>query len=56
MSLSAEAPVEIYPFVRWVEKLLEENGDRVLRLKGILDVVGCARPVVVHGVQHIFHP
>ena len=56
LSLSAEAPIEIYPFVRWVEKLLEENGDRVLRLKGILDVVGCARPVVVHGVQHIFHP
>ena len=56
LSLSAEAPIEIYPFVRWVEKLLEENGDRVLRLKGILDVVGETRPVVVHGVQHVFHP
>ena len=56
LSLSAGTPIDIYRFVRWVEKLLEENGDRVLRLKGILDVVGDTRPVVVHGVQHIFHP
>ena len=56
LSLTAETPIEIYRFVRWVEKLLEEHGERVLRLKGILDVAGDARPVVVHGVQHIFHP
>ena len=56
LSLTVEAPIEIYRFVRWVEKLLEEDGERVLRLKGILDVAGDTRPVVVHGVQHIFHP
>ena len=56
LSLTADAPIEIYRFVRWVETLLEAHGDRILRLKGILDVAGDARPVVVHGVQHIFHP
>ena len=56
LSLSAEKPIEIYRFVRWVEALLEAHGDRVLRLKGILDVAGNDRPVVVHGVQHVFHP
>ena len=56
LSLEAEAPIEIYRFVRWVEALLEQHGDRILRLKGILDVAGDSRPVVVHGVQHIFHP
>ena len=56
LSLTVEAPMEIYRFVRWVEKLLEEDGERVLRLKGILNVAGDTRPVVVHGVQHIFHP
>ena len=56
LGLSAAAPIEIYRFVRWVERLLEENGDRILRLKGILHVAGDPRPVVVHGVQHIFHP
>lgn len=28
----------------------------MLRIKGILNVRGEARPVVVHGVQHILHP
>ena len=56
LCLSADAPIEIYRFVRWVERLLEESGDRILRVKGILDVAGDPQPVVVHGVQHIFHP
>ena len=56
LSLTADAPIQIYRFVRWVETLLEAHGERILRLKGILDVAGDARPVVVHGVQHIFHP
>ena len=56
LSLSIEAPVEIYRFIRWVERLLERNGDRVLRLKGILNVAGDPLPVVVHGAQHVFHP
>jgi G3E family GTPase len=28
----------------------------MLRLKAILNVAGQDRPVVVHGVQHLFHP
>ena len=56
LSLSIEAPVEIYRFIRWVEQLLERNGGHVLRLKGILNVAGDPLPVVVHGVQHVFHP
>jgi len=27
----------------------------LLRVKGVLNIVGCAGPVVVHGVQHVFH-
>jgi G3E family GTPase len=55
-SLHAEAPIEIHRFVAWVEGLLEAHGDRLLRLKGILDAAGSDVPIVVHGVQHIFHP
>ncbi len=55
-SLHAEAPIEIHRFVAWVEGLLEAHGDRLLRLKGILDAAGSEAPIVVHGVQHIFHP
>ena len=56
LSLSIEVPIEIFRFIRWVEQLLERNGDRVLRLKGVLNVAGDSQPVVVHGVQHVFHP
>ena len=56
LSLSIETPVEILRFIRWVEQLLERCGDRVLRLKGVLNVAGDPLPVVVHGVQHVFHP
>ena len=56
LCLSADTPIEIYRFVRWVEKLLEESGERILRVKGVLDVAGDTQPVVVHGVQHVFHP
>lgn len=31
-------------------------GSHILRVKGILNIEGNAQPVVVHGVQHIFHP
>ena len=36
--------------------LLHAHGERVLRVKGILNVLGLATPVVIHGVQHIIHP
>ena len=55
-SLYAEAPLEAHRFIAWVERLLEAHGDRLLRLKGLLDLAGSDGPVVVHGVQHIFHP
>jgi G3E family GTPase len=27
-----------------------------LRVKGVLNVAGEAGPIVIHGVQHVFHP
>ena len=32
------------------------RGASVLRMKGILDLLGEDRPVAIHGVQHVFHP
>lgn len=56
MSLTAETPLRIDRVVAWIEDTLIAQGDRLLRLKGILDVEGSAVPIVVHGVQHVFHP
>ena len=40
----------------WLSLLLQAHGDRILRVKGLLNVYGSETPVVVHGVQHLVHP
>jgi G3E family GTPase len=39
-----------------LDRMAEFGGNKLLRIKGILDIEGSDRPVVVHGVQHLFHP
>jgi G3E family GTPase len=36
--------------------LASTQGERLLRVKGILDLAGQDRPVVIQGVRHLFHP
>ena len=38
------------------QALVEVHGERILRFKGLLHVAGESSPIVVHGVQHLFHP
>ena len=40
----------------WMSMLLHRHGDRVLRIKGLLNVAGLPGPVLVNGVQHLVHP
>jgi G3E family GTPase len=40
----------------WLDMLIATRGESVLRIKGILNLVGHDRPVAIHGVQHLFHP
>jgi G3E family GTPase len=40
----------------WLEMLAITRGASILRLKAILNLTGEDRPVVLHGVQHVFHP
>ena len=56
LSLTAQQPLRLDRVVAWIENLLLDHGDRLLRLKGILDLEGSAVPIAVHGVQHVFHP
>lgn len=51
-----EPPLRWDAFVDWAEMLSASQGDRLLRLKGVLNVAGVAGPVAVHAVQHLFHP
>ncbi len=54
--LTWEAPLDWNRFVDWAEMLSVSQGDRLLRLKGVLNVAGVANPVAIHAVQHLFHP
>jgi G3E family GTPase len=54
-SLALEGPVEWAAFAVWLSALLHAHGERVLRVKAVLDTGGDRR-VVVDGVQHVVHP
>src|SRR3546814_16988742 len=36
--------------------LISLYGGNILRIKGMLNVAGAEEPIVIHGVQHVFHP
>jgi G3E family GTPase len=42
-------------FGLWLTMLLHAHGERVLRVKGILNIEGAATPVLVNGVQRLMH-
>jgi len=54
--LTYDRPLDWIVFGIWLTMLLHTHGQNVLRVKGILNVVGLDTPVVINGVQHIVHP
>jgi G3E family GTPase len=54
--LTSEQPLAWEAFSAWLGRLRNGAGDDLLRVKGILNLIGESAPVVVHGVHHIFHP
>jgi G3E family GTPase len=56
LSFVADRPLDWLAFHRWLGDLRAAHGDRLLRVKGVLNVAGEGGPVVVQGVQHLFHP
>ncbi len=54
--LMVEEPLDWTAFGVWLTLLLHCHGDKVLRVKGLLNVAGVAAPVVLNGVQHMVHP
>jgi len=55
-SLNSGRPVDWERFNAWIDMIIAAYGANLLRVKGLLDVTGSARPLVIHGVQHVFHP
>ena len=54
-TLIIDEPIGWRPFSLWFKDLRINRGDNLLRVKGILDLVGEDGPVAIHGVHHIFH-
>lgn len=55
--VTRDAPVDWDTAAAWLEGLAAAHGPDLLRVKGLLHIAGRAEgPVVVHGVQHLFHP
>ncbi len=53
---TVDKPVEARRLDAALEMLLRLTGENLLRVKGILNVQGMDKPVVIHGVQHLFYP
>lgn len=56
-SFVIDEPVEWAAFARWLDYVSALKGQDLLRLKGLVHVTDQPeRPLVLHGVQHVFHP
>jgi len=55
-SLVLDSPLDWTRFQEWLSLLLAARGEQILRIKGILNVAGRPKPVVLHGVQHVVYP
>jgi G3E family GTPase len=54
--LTFDEPLEWDRFNVWLMAVRAAWGDRLLRVKGVLNVAGEVQPLVIHGVHRTFHP
>ncbi|MCC6532291.1 MAG: GTP-binding protein [Burkholderiales bacterium] len=55
-ALLFDAPISGTRLWQALEALIERSGDKLLRVKGIVNVTGQAQPKVIHIVQHVLYP
>lgn len=55
-SFTVERSIPESVLTDWLDLLVNFLGNKILRVKGILNIEGQEHPLVIHGVQHIFHP
>ena len=54
--LTFDQPIGWEKFAAIMMELIAAHGAEILRVKGLLNVTGRSEPLVIHGVQHLFHP
>lgn len=55
-SMTSKTPISYMSITFFFELLSSMAGSNLLRVKGIINVADENRPLVIHGVQHLFHP
>ncbi|WP_379553200.1 CobW family GTP-binding protein [Qipengyuania sp. DGS5-3] len=54
--LTLDEPLPVEVFDQWLDLLVTVSGVNMLRIKGLLNLKEIDKPLVIHGVQHIWHP
>jgi G3E family GTPase len=55
--ITRDAPIPYARFQAWLDLVAGLRGDDLLRVKGLVGISEHPdRPIVIHGVQHVFHP
>jgi len=54
--LEYQDPISWPVFIAWIQTIIDNHGEKILRIKGIVNIEGEEQPIAIHGVQHIFHP
>jgi G3E family GTPase len=54
--LTSDEPLSWDSVTSWLARLRKGAGQDLLRVKGILNLIGEDAPVAIHGVHHVFHP
>jgi len=54
--LTLDEPLHWPGLAMWLEVLVASKGERLLRVKGLLNLRGEDRPVAIHVVRHLIHP
>jgi G3E family GTPase len=56
VSIVLDRPLAWSAFSVWLSLLLHAHGERILRVKALLDLEGWPNPVVLDAVHHLIHP
>jgi len=54
--LSFDEPLDWLTVAEWLSDLSGRMGEKLLRIKGVLNLVGESRPIAIHAIHHTFHP
>lgn len=54
--LTFDKPIDWLAFGLWLSLLLDQYGEHILRIKGVLHLQGIDKPILLQGVQHCLYP